>query len=107
MIKLNENYAIDFDAYNIMLKYKSKGSKGYRVLGYYMSFDEMANSILKHTYLVPKSKVESLYEVQENMVKLKEELAGNIKELINELKTSDVQWKNFDLWRKRNEDNIR
>lgn len=101
MIKLNDKYFIDFDSMNIMLKErkigksgKSKGQEIFDVIGYYTSFDELANSMLKKCYLSEDDQnVKSLREIQDLMLKLKNDITSQIKSLVDERGNYNVQEK--------------
>lgn len=92
MIKLNDKYFIDFDPCNIMLKErkigkagKSKGQEMFDVIGYYTSFDELANSMLKKCYLDEGDvSFKSLKDIQNLMIELKNEIVEQIKKVVNE-----------------------
>lgn len=92
MIKLNDKYFIDFDSYNILLKEKkvvqdgkNKGVERLENIGYYITFDELANSLLKRCYLKEDdNNIESLKDIQKLMLELRDDIVKNIRLLTNE-----------------------
>lgn len=92
MIKLNDKYFIDFDSMNIMLKErkigksgKSKGQEIFDVVGYYTSFDELTNSMLRKCYLKEDDEsIKSLKDIQVLMIELKNDITSQIKFLVDE-----------------------
>ena len=102
MVKLNDRFFIDFDSMNIMLKEKkvgksgkSKGQEIFDVIGYYTSFDELANSMLRKCYLKEEDEnIKSLQDIQNLMIELKNDITSKIKILVDEkgnIKNEDSQ----------------
>lgn len=98
MIRLNDRFSIDFDSFNIILKEKkvnqngkNKGQERYEVVGYYVSFDELANSMLKKCYLSEDDQnIKSLKEIQDLMLELKNDITSQIKILVDEKGNKNV-----------------
>ena len=64
---------------------KSKGQEMFDVIGYYTSFDELANSMLKKCYLDEGDvSFKSLKDIQNLMIELKNEIVEQIKKVVNE-----------------------
>lgn len=99
MIKLNDRFFIDFDSMNIMLKEKkivqtgkNKGKEKLDTVGYYMTFDELANSMLKKCYLKEDDEnIKSLKDIQNLMIELKNDITNQIKFLVDEKGNKNVQ----------------
>lgn len=86
MIRLNKDYAIDFDPMNIVLykitilgeKSKDKGKEAFKALGYFGSMEHLVNKLLD--YEISSSNLNELNEILNRIDDFKKEILSCLKE---------------------------
>lgn len=92
-LRLSEKYAIDTDKLNIILKerYETRVGKGkfadysgefaYKSIAYFQTFDRLADWLVQNAMFTTDS-VEHMYEFADQVVELKKEMAGFLKDKV-------------------------
>lgn len=90
MIKLNDNYKIDFDPLNIVLysvkksgkDSKNPGEEYYKAVGYFGDFESLLNKLINLQVKLDGDNFEDLKQIVKKIEEFKEETNKNLLEVI-------------------------